>query len=623
MKGMILLQYRPLLSEAGWRQLLQALGFALLRGLVQGAALVALLPAVTALATGGPVWGLEFGPWLAILAVLAAAGAAVEYTVSMVGYQVALDYVQSIQRKIGDKIALLPLGYLEGGGSDASTESDTSLGAGGLSRLVSNEMMQTGEGLAHMAYPLMSNLACGAVLIGGSFAWDWHLGLALALAVPAFYLLLCLARLLLGWGKRLEEPAEVEMADRIVEFARCQGALRSGGLGLQFPQLQAALAGGFRATNIGLALAGAGNLIMGIASQSIVVVLILSAATLMQRGTLGGLETISFIGMSLRFITVLDDINKQMFGLEERRQMLGKMRSILSQPILPEPSASAPCPDPSLAGQIELRDVHFGYRPGQEVLRGISFTVPPRTMTALVGPSGCGKTTIARLIARFWDVQSGQVLVSGVDVRDLTTADLMRQLSLVFQDVYLFDDTLEENVRLGHPTASASQVRQAGELAGVSEIAQRRSGGWTSHCGEGGRALSGGERQRISVARALLKDAPIVLFDEATSALDAENEQHLVQTMDKLRQETTLLVIAHKLETIQNADQVIVLDESGQIAQVGKHQDLVASPGPYRQFWEKRHAAATWRLATSPAQPQASQADPVPSPLDNPTEMQL
>ncbi|MGL4830961.1 MAG: ATP-binding cassette domain-containing protein, partial [Propionibacteriaceae bacterium] len=163
------------------------------------------------------------------------------------------------------------------------------------------------------------------------------------------------------------------------------------------------------------------------------------------------------------------------------------------------------------------------------------------------------KTTIAKLIARFYDVTSGTVAVGGVDVRELTTEDLMAQLSMVFQNVYLFDDTLEANIRLGNENATTEQVRWAADLAGVSEIVERLPMGWDSRVGEGGRCLSGGERQRVSIARALLKQAPIVLFDEATSALDAENEAHFVASMQELRRTSTLIVIAHKLETIKAA----------------------------------------------------------------------
>ena len=218
-------------------------------------------------------------------------------------------------------------------------------------------------------------------------------------------------------------------------------------------------------------------------------------------------------------------------------------------------------------------------------------------MTAIVGPSGCGKTTIARLVARFYDVDSGSVRVGGGDVREWATRDLMAHLSLVFQDVYLFDDTLEANVRVGRADASEAELRHAARLSGVDEIVERLPLGWDTPVGEAGRALSGGERQRVSIARALLKNAPIVLFDEATSALDPDNESRITEAMEALRRNATLIVIAHKLDTITAADQIVVLDESGRVAQIGTHEELYAeSGGQYRAFWEARSRASGWRI---------------------------
>ncbi|MDK8817770.1 ATP-binding cassette domain-containing protein, partial [Winkia sp. UMB6473-AN360BR] len=298
-------------------------------------------------------------------------------------------------------------------------------------------------------------------------------------------------------------------------------------------------------------------------------------------------------GMCLRFTTMLQDIGGCMTGLEERRQQMNHVDKIMDAPELSEPDVSTPVSAP---GDVRFEDVAFGYDPDTPVLRDISFHVPQGGMCALVGPSGCGKTTIARLVARFWDVQSGSVYVGGVDVREQTTEDLMRQVSLVFQDVYLFNDTLEANIRLGNPEATDEEIRWAADLSGVTEIVNRLPDGWNSLAGAGGRALSGGERQRVSIARALVKKAPIALFDEATSALDAENEANIVAAMNELRKHSTLIVIAHKLETIRQADQIIVLSHGGRIAQRGCHDELVNQPGQYRDFWQERINAAGWQL---------------------------
>ena len=321
--------------------------------------------------------------------------------------------------------------------------------------------------------------------------------------------------------------------------------------------------------------------------------MIVLTSSLAASGTMEPLVAIAVIGMCLRFTTMLDDIGAAVMGVEERRQMMNHLDAVMDAELMAEPQEPSALPEP---GAVELDDVAFGYRPDDPVLTGVSMRVPARTMCAIVGPSGSGKTTIARLVARFWDVDSGTVRVGGTDVRDMPTSQLMEQLSMVFQDVYLFDDTLAANICISNPAADDAQVRWAADLAGVTEIIDRLPHGWDTRVGEGGRALSGGERQRVSIARALLKRAPIVLLDEATSALDAENEANIVAAMQELRRTSTLIVIAHKLETIAAADQVVVLDDAGRIAQRGHHDEVVAVEGPYRSFWEQRTRARGWAL---------------------------
>ena len=280
-------------------------------------------------------------------------------------------------------------------------------------------------------------------------------------------------------------------------------------------------------------------------------------------------------------------------ALEDRRPVLDAIDEVVTAKPLPEPDTATPEPTP---GTISLDHVAFSYEDGTPVLRDITFAVPAKTMVALVGPSGCGKTTIARLISRFYDVTAGSVKVGGVDVREQTTKQLMASLSMVFQDVYLFDDTLEANIRIGREDATMAELHEAARLAGVTEIVNRLPRGWDTPVGEGGRALSGGERQRVAIARALLKQAPIVLLDEATSALDPENEENVVAAVDKLRETATILVIAHKLDTIRKADAIVQLRADGTVEDIGTHEELFARGGTYRSFWDHRAAAQGWQL---------------------------
>ena len=298
--------------------------------------------------------------------------------------------------------------------------------------------------------------------------------------------------------------------------------------------------------------------------------------------------------LTLRFTTLLNDIVSSLFGMEDRRQMLNALDEVVDTAEMPSVTKTKGNPKNS---DVSLNQVTFAYVKDKPVIRNISFTVPANKMFAIVGPSGCGKTTIIKLIARFYDVNGGNICIGDIDLRDFTTEDLFKQVSFVFQDVYLFNDSLKNNILMAKPDTSERELNEIADLAGVTEMIQRLPDGWNTLCGEGGRALSGGERQRVSIARALLKHAPIVLFDEATSALDAENETNIVRSIETLRKRSTLIVVAHKLETIQMADEIIVLNKEGHIAEVGSHEKLLAKNGAYKEFWDKRNASSQWKLA--------------------------
>jgi len=216
-------------------------------------------------------------------------------------------------------------------------------------------------------------------------------------------------------------------------------------------------------------------------------------------------------------------------------------------------------------------------------------------MTALIGASGSGKTTLVRMIARFYDPSQGCVLIGGVDVRQMTSTQLAAQISQIFQDSYLFQGSIADNIRLGKPAASDAELLDAVQQAGVSELIERLPQGLDTQVGEGGARLSGGERQRIGIARALIKDAPILLVDEATAALDADNQQLIAHTLARLRGRRTLVVIAHQLSTIAMADQIVVLDQ-GRVVEQGAPAALLASPGRYAHFLAQRRVAKGWRI---------------------------
>lgn len=597
---------REPLSAAGRTNFRQVTALSCIVGVVRGLSLIAFIPAAIALTSGRPAWGMNLTAWLIVLALCALASFITEYLLAMRSYMVSFDFLSNMHRAIGDKVASLPLG---------SFRADT---AGKMSRLVSRELMLLGEMFAHMYSPFIAAIVTSLTMLVGITVFSPALGLVCVLAIPVIAGGVWVARTCLNSGSALKEPPAQELSHRIVEYATKQGALRACGRSSSYEPLERAEDTYGKAARRSLIRETIGQVVNGMAAQVVVVSLIIVIGLLAVGGSVSPVEAIVSIGLLLRFTQILVDIGMLASAFETRRPVLDLSHEVLSAPELPilpaSPDQDPACcdqdpvssnHDPSSSDQnpalsdscVALTDVSFAYEADHPVLRGVSFQVAPGTMTAIVGPSGCGKTTIARLVARFYDVDAGSVSVGGRDVRQWDTAQLMAQLSLVFQDVYLFDDTLEANVRIGRADASDDDVKEAARLSGVDEIVERLPLGWKTRVGEGGRALSGGERQRVSIARALLKAAPIVLFDEATSALDPENENRITDAMDALRRNATLIVIAHKLDTITAADQIIVLDHSGHVAQVGTHAELYSqSDGQYRAFWQARSRAAGWRL---------------------------
>ena len=238
--------------------------------------------------------------------------------------------------------------------------------------------------------------------------------------------------------------------------------------------------------------------------------------------------------------------------------------------------------------------VSFSYEQ-KTILHDISVTLPDKTTTAIIGPSGSGKTTFCNLVARFWDVDSGSVSIGGRDVRDYTLEALMNQISRVFQNVYLFADTIENNIKFGCPNATHEQVVEAARKAGCDDFIEALPDGYDTVIGGGGASLSGSEKQRISIARAMLKDAPIIILDEATANVDPENEDRLQKTIEALTRDKTIIMIAHRLKTVRNADQILVLDD-GRSVQQGKHSELISQPGIYADFVGGKRETSGWKL---------------------------
>lgn len=270
---------------------------------------------------------------------------------------------------------------------------------------------------------------------------------------------------------------------------------------------------------------------------------------------------------------------------------MDRIEKVFTETELPD-NGQDTIPEDSGTFEVQLKNVSFAYG-DKEVLHNISFDLKQNSMLALVGPSGGGKSTIASLLARFWDVKSGQVLIRGRDVREVKLSDLMNHISMVFQRVYLFQDTIYNNISIGRPNASETEVIEAAKKARCYDFIMTLPDGFQTVVGEGGETLSGGEKQRISIARCILKDAPIVILDEATASVDADNESYIQQAISELCKGKTLLVIAHRLNTIRSADKILVIAD-GRIAQQGTHDELMSTGGIYRNFVNVRENSRGW-----------------------------
>ena len=313
---------------------------------------------------------------------------------------------------------------------------------------------------------------------------------------------------------------------------------------------------------------------------------------LLKNGTLTLEKFVLIVILSMGLITPIIGCMKFTDDLAKIGTIIGQITDILTAPELSRPETDAETPQDST---VELRDVHFSYN-DTEVLHGIDLTFRAGTVNALVGPSGSGKSTIAKLIASFWDVDSGCVTLGGYNVREYDMDSLMKNFSFVFQNVYLFHDTIANNIRFGQPDTSMEKVIETSQKACCHEFIMKLPKGYDTVIGEAGGSLSGGERQRLSIARAMMKDAPIIILDEATANIDPENEQLIQHAMEELTRDKTIIMIAHRLKTVRNADQIIVMNQ-GRIAQRGTHEQLMKQGGIYASLINVRTEALGWKLS--------------------------
>ena len=559
---------------------------AVLYGLLSGLTLTTLVPVLGHLLAndlrGAALWLL-----------LTLAGMAVCWAcrrrVERAGVAVGVALLQGARQRIGDHVARLPLGWF------------TTQNTGHLGHVITQGMMAVAQLPAHVFTPVISGAVTPLVIVAALFAVHWPLGLIalLGLAVLAGALLLS-ARL----GQRTDRAFQRHFADasqRMVEFAQAQSVLRAfngegGGTQLLEQALERQRQSGLR-----LIYQSSLSVVLNTWVVQVIFAALLIAAALWLNGLMGDtrdnasvIAVVVALLLSSRYIEPLLDVAGYAEILRSASGQLDAVQAIFAARPLPEPDQ----PQPPRDGSIELRAVSMAYAPDQaDVLHDVSLRIEPGSMTALIGASGSGKTTLVRLIARFFDAREGCVLVGGVDVRHMSDSQLAGQISQIFQDCYLFQGSIADNIRIGKPTANADEILEAAQQAGLGELVGRLPQGLDTPVGEGGARLSGGERQRIAIARALIKEAAILLVDEATAALDAENQHVIARTLARLRGQRTLVVIAHQLSTVSMADRIVVLDH-GRVVEQGTPAALLAAKGRYAKFLEQRRAAKGWRVAS-------------------------
>lgn len=552
----------------------------ILSGVFQGLALALLVPFLSSFLDSGRVDAY----WLIMELLAIGASMALSMIGSVTAFKVAsFDICGDLIRKVGSRVQALPLGWFDANSAGrVTTATSTSISL--LSHLPS------------IVVPKLASMGGAAVaLLLAALVYDWKMALAMAACIPLCIIALRLLARSVVREHVAEEAAMQDLSTRTLEFARLQAVLRATDcLKDGWDPLSQSFVREHETTRrAGLAKGPAASLF-----HASVVTSLLLAVGIAAFQVLGGvLEPSVFIALSLMAVRFAEPIGMLAFyvdPLHQARVALDDIASIVHAPLLPEVDESqALVPEDPF--DLEFDHVDFAYVDGTPVITDLDQALPGRSITALVGPSGSGKSTLARLIARFWDVGSGAIRLGGPDVKEISNEVLMQRISMVFQEVYLFNTSIEENVRIGRPSASDAEVAEAAERAGLSEVVERLPEGWKTLVGESGSALSGGERQRVAIARAFLKDSPVLLLDEATSALDGLNEASVTSALAELSVGRTVVVIAHRLSTIRRADRILVLRD-GAVEALGSHEELYEAGGTYREFWDDQSHVERWRI---------------------------
>ena len=490
-------------------------------------------------------------------------------------------YVESGVRRVSlaEKLRKIPLSYF--GKKDLADITST----------IMADAATLETGLSHWVPELIGAVISTSIAALSIMFFDWRMGLAALWPIPVAILIVILSRNVQYRLSRRSMDAKMEVADGIQECIETMRDLKSCNAERQY------LKGLFRKIDKvekRAIISEVGTAVFVVSASFILKIGIgtvaLAGSVLLASGEIDVLMLFMYLLIASRLYDPLQSSLQNLAAVISLRTNVERMDEILFHPLQEG--------EPELTNRgydIAFKDVRFGYGNGEEVLSDVTFTAKQGEVTALVGPSGGGKTTVSRLAARFWDPDSGKITVGGMDVSKTDPEALLSLYSIVFQDVTLFDNTIMENIRIGRRDATDEEVMEAGRMAQCLPFVEKLADGWNTMIGENGCELSGGERQRISIARAFLKDAPIILLDEATASLDAENETEIQKALSKLIRNKTVLVIAHRMRTVENADKIVILS-SGHVTEVGSPEELLKRNGIFSHMVALQKESSEWKL---------------------------
>ncbi len=481
--------------------------------------------------------------------------------------------------KLAEHLRQLPLGYL------------TSRDPGDLGNMMMGDFALIEHCISHLMPQLVGALVMPVIAFIGLLFLDWRMAIAMFVALPVGTLIIkATSKLQKRVGKRHME-SKIYAANRLQEYLNGIGTIKAYNLtGERFTRLEKA----FRQFMIeSIKIEGFLQPIVLTALACIragLTVMVFVGTHLLLGGKLDIITFVTFLIVGTRVFDPLTTVLGDFSEINYDQQAGERIVNLLKEPILSGDKV------PSEGHDIEFKNVTFGYGTNS-VLKDVSVKMSEGSLTALVGPSGSGKSTILKLIARFYDPQKGEVLIGNENMKNLEPEALLKKVSMVFQDVYLFQDTIGNNIRFGKENATQSEVEEAAKRACCHDFIMKLPQGYDTPVGEGGSTLSGGEKQRISIARAILKDAPVVLLDEATASLDPENEVDIQKAINELIQGRTVIVVAHRLKTICEADNIIVLD-NGKVVEQGVHEELISQKGLYSRLWNLQHQSSRWSISS-------------------------